>query len=206
VEIRVARETFPAATDIPPVTRFVQSGDTLTYVGVRCADAWCNVGAAGPPLVESVHKDAPGVPATAQAQVKGWFDEQQLAVPAGGGTLGPSQFATVVPEPNLEHIESFASPQLVARVYFPVENPVYKRKFGFAQGWNTIELQGTEGMDNWIATIKTSTGNPTTLPVMRKAHTIGSVPGTARFAWIGRDEWIWIACKIGCCLIESNDT
>lgn len=194
---------------VPPVTRWVQSGDTLVYIGVRCGNLWCNIGAAAPPaVVAPLHVGVAGDPGTPQSRVKGWFDEQELGVTASGvPPLRPTRFATVIPASNLQDIKSFERPRPVASVYFSETVPDYARKFGFAKGWSQIRIMGLTTSREWEAEITDPSGRIHKRKVLRTPHTIGSVPGSARWAWIAhdRDEWIWIACELGCCLIEAGD-
>jgi hypothetical protein len=213
-DIEVAAEA--AVTDpseIPPVVRFVQ--DTLlTYLGVRCGAQWCNIGArtlANVPTPKHLYDV--GTPSTVQAHIKGWFDEQQLGIPNPAATprISPAAYSSVIPEPNLGSIglnafdtEGPAMP--VARVFIPANGlERYYKKFGFSPGWNYIALKGKPGDILWHAFVRNSNGETIMLSSFRHPHTVGSVPGTARWAWFDNDEWIWVACDIGCCLVQANE-
>ena len=97
-------------------------------------------------------------PAIAQADTKGWFDEQQIAIQSSGTPpVTPMAFATVVPVPALASItlaQFNKEPMPVAMVFMSDSVNQYFRKFGFTPGWNLIALQGAAAASSpWGATI-----------------------------------------------------
>ena len=78
------------------------------YIGLKCGSGWCEVGrgaADGQPMsLSPVYKSASAAAPTPQeVGVKGWYDEQFLAVAGPGGTLVPSGLrATVIPHQKLK--------------------------------------------------------------------------------------------------------
>jgi hypothetical protein len=197
---------------IPPVTRFVERSDMVPNIGVRCGTAWCVIGAGGPGDVPAaVHAGAPSTPPGAQSTIKGWFDDQHLAISnaASPHGLAPSIRASIVPEADLasKHLSDFSAGfVLVARAFFPgpatATLPAKYAAFGFTPGWNRIELKETGG--TWQARITTPGGTSVLRVASRVEHTMFSVIAAARWAWRDTDEWIWVACDNGCCLIEPN--
>ena len=214
-----AAPPIPVTTDdsaeapgtIPAVARFVQSGDTATFLGVRCGALWCNIGASSPREIPPPSHLLASPPSTAQARVKGWFDEQQLGVPSSDGLgITPAAFATVIPVAGLKAITAGqfqASYQPVAKVFVSDTMSKYQSRMGFSKGWNTIAISGSEASPNWTAEVTDARGRKRYLYVHRFPHTIGSIPGTARWAWTWRDkdEWVWVACLVGCCLVQSSE-
>jgi hypothetical protein len=212
VEIAVAQASFsvPVGT-IPPVTRFVQETEKSALLGVRCGSSWCDVGAASGGVPISILESRGDIPAalqkTPQVTVKGWFDEQHIAVDAAGHTppLTYDIGAAVVPLPGLRHIslDKYASGyQDVGYVYMPKTLPKYQERWGFKQGWNKISIKGSG--DSWSAVITDPDKREHTRTVYYTPHTLGSLPGTARWDWMDGDEYIWISCDVGCCLIDNG--
>jgi hypothetical protein len=209
----VAEDSVGDPSLIPPVVRFVQDTVVGTYLGVRCGRMWCDIGAqaaTGVPVPQFRYDFS--APATVQARIKGWFDEQQLGVPFDTPALlkvRPAQWASVIPEANLgdTHLNVFEGGFApVARVYIREGLSEYARKFGMTPGWNYITLTGKASSIFWSAAVINSLGQTTPLNAFRHPHTIGSIPGTARWAWLDHDEWIWVSCDVGCCLIQAGDS
>jgi len=107
------------------------------YIGIGCRERWCEIGNDGVP---SPNYDDPAMPPQhrRKLQIKGWYDEELLAVkPASGAGLVPSPvFGTIAPEPGLEarttgdyHNRWIPA----ARVYLTGSLAPYQTKFGFTQ-------------------------------------------------------------------------
>ncbi|MFI5227749.1 MAG: hypothetical protein ACHQWU_01695 [Gemmatimonadales bacterium] len=206
---------------VPPTTRFVQRADQATMIGVQCGTAWCIIGASSLADVPTPVHTTAGLPPGFEPQVKGWFDEQELGLPgaagvppiqpARGGTPtspGAPIFASVIPVPGLADstLGQFADHFVkVGAVFMPDSVEKYATRFGFLSGWSTIELSGQRGDARWYARITDSKHGVHYRFVSRHPATIGAVPGTARWAWNDNDEWVWVACDIGCCLIEPGN-
>lgn len=209
----IAEDSVGDPSLIPPVVRFVQDTAIGTYLGVRCGRVWCNLGAPRQSSIPvPIHRYDFSAPSTAQARIKGWFDEQQLGVPFDTPTplkVRPAQWASIIPEANLgdTHLNVFEGGFApVARVFIREGLSEYAKKFGMTPGWNYITLSGTSSSVIWSAAVVNSLGQTTPLYAFRHPHTIGSIPGTARWAWLDHDEWIWIGCDVGCCLIQAGDS
>jgi len=98
----VDRGPTMSTSAIPPVARWDwDARNQRQYIGIRCDDAWCKV----------EPKAAPGgvfLPSTlasgAPTAVKGWYDEQLLAVPPAGMlpvTAVSGIMGSLIPEPDL---------------------------------------------------------------------------------------------------------
>jgi hypothetical protein len=78
------------------------------YIGLKCGAGWCEVGRGGtdgkPMSLSPVYKSSSALTATPQeVGVKGWYDEQFLAVAGTDGKLVPSGLrAAVIPHPKLK--------------------------------------------------------------------------------------------------------
>ena len=130
--------------NVPPVGRWDEdpvSGEQ--YIGVACGDAWCEVtrtrhyvssprygiGNTGTPRQRAVFA------------IKGWYDEQRLAVhPAGNpsGPLLPAPFrGTVVPDARLDSldVDDFRDKWVpAARMSLTANSVVYQAKYSLSQG------------------------------------------------------------------------
>ena len=144
-ELRV-RETLKDKYDssaIPPVARW-DWDDTHKeqYIGLRCGNAWCEVGrpreGGKPDFVSSPPDLDPGTgpidgPSRVRA-IKGWYDEQHLAV-ENGLTVRPGRVvASVFPDPDLKSRDSADYHhrwQTVSHVAFKGHSSLYKTKFNF---------------------------------------------------------------------------
>lgn len=127
------------------------NGGQSQHISVRCGDAWCDVmptDAAGP--VPDLRPD--GVPADAMADLKGWYDQQYLAVPdpAKPGSLMPGPtLATYVPARGMGN---FTQPQfdewrVVGYIHLGGESAHYKDKLNLEPGWNTVSMRRGELTD-----------------------------------------------------------
>ncbi len=94
--------------DYPAVARW--DYDTVNkqyYVGIKCGAAWCEIGANGAqPFTPSSPMPVPESSTAAERRViaiKGWHDQQNLAMDNSGGEAIPSGIvAEVIPTPDLE--------------------------------------------------------------------------------------------------------
>jgi hypothetical protein len=101
--------------DYPPVARWdadTTPGHYLQYAGLKCGDAWCEVGPATfrPSLGRS--SGAATAHDRRVVEIKGWYDWQQLQMPTPGGNGPPSSvFGFATPDPALDtlQIPSFQS-------------------------------------------------------------------------------------------------
>jgi hypothetical protein len=145
-KLSVIRTSNGTSGDYPPVARW--DWDVVNkqqYIGIQCGDGWCEVGAPGArPFTPSPgHWASTGAPpgVTRVLTIKGWYDEQFLALPNGGGGAEPSAVkATIIPDPNLvsRHRSDYTGSWVrVAHVALLVGNggtaaaAYYKQKFNF---------------------------------------------------------------------------
>lgn len=110
------------------------------YVGIKCeSKRWCEVGV--PDFKSSpAHPSQPSWSKDARRsrEIKGWYDEQQLAVPSSPGskTLAPSVIGTVFPAAGLKTRSlAYYKDQWreVAYVSLSAPNPHYRDKFNFVR-------------------------------------------------------------------------
>lgn len=211
---------FPHAADYPPVTRFIESADTRTFIGVRCGNRWCDVGAKWPELPNTVLDGIAQAGKSARWRVKGWFDEQHLAIADANQHLRPRQLAALIPSDSLSLFDSTAYDhawKLVATVYFPDPptgkyGDTGKGGYGWTQGFNKVWLHSMvvplrEGVDTvkWMSAFGDDPGGAAHFnDVVRTDHrNLGlPVPWTARWRWVDNDEQMWVACLMGCCMVK----
>lgn len=138
-------------SDYPPVARWDWDPDSLEqYIGIKCGDAWCEVGDSG--FVSSqAHPSSPPVdnvsggtlsPAELSRVfgIKGWYDAQQLAVGTGDAP-GPA-WGVIIPHPALgradHNLSSYFRPWVHVATAVLTDN--YPSKLNFKRGANKIYL------------------------------------------------------------------
>jgi hypothetical protein len=191
---------FPEHADYPPVGRFSEAEDGQPLLGVKCLNAWCEF---GPP---NFRPKPPGHPnRSRQGRIKGWHDEQLLAIRTDAGVLVPGVRAALIPDSNLvrrgegDFLNQWVP---VATLYFPADpGPKYSR-WGLSKGENLLELTDSAGV--WRARITPEGGTPRKwLRVKRTPHDDAIVPGTARFRWTRSDDGVWVPCGQACCRTDG---
>ena len=93
------------AADYPPVARWDwDAKDSTQYIGIQCALAWCEIHDPNTGFESSKsYSGEPTAPAAVRrvVEVKGWYDEQRLALPSGSAPLVGDFTATFIPDPHL---------------------------------------------------------------------------------------------------------
>jgi hypothetical protein len=241
-ELRVTPVSLAAgldAADVPPVARWDWDPEhKLQYIGIQCGNRWCEVSADrfvasrgfgvndGP-----TQKPVPGHPPVKPVgkhrrvwMVKGWYDEQYIAVaPATKGDLEPGKvLATIFPHGQLDELNDKSDFQVgwipAATVRLSADVPGYEHKRNFTRGDNEIDLceNGTGNCRDehgntpagctpsagglWFARIKSGRGITHYVCVTRREHK--NVTATARWRWLNNDETTWIRCANGCCTLS----
>lgn len=209
--IAIVDPAFPNASDLPAAARFGEAQNNIPIFGLRCAAAWCEFGPSNFQDRPPKHRTTPGntLPPSRPANVKGWHDEQRLAVPRPGGGLEASTFyASVTPIANLEHTDhtNFQSFQQIATIWLsadPPPNSDYATKWHLRRGATVLEMRADATGTTWQARIRGDTLSR--LLVHRADHGAGAiVPGTARWRWSDQDEYIWVRCSTGCCSVRAQ--
>ena len=122
----------PSPREFPTAARWDWSSEgNQQYIGVRCGDAWCEIGdstfAPSPRYARGgIDQDADRV-----INIKGWYDEQYLAEIQPQLRPGPVK-ATIIPHPHLKSAR-FTSPGWDTVAYVALDGPsaYYANKFGF---------------------------------------------------------------------------
>jgi hypothetical protein len=208
-KLKVIRTT--GHTEYPAVTRWDRDKDGKYYITMKCGDGWCDVG-----LVDALRGSAAlAVDGLAPAEravrsIKGWYDQQTLAVPAGVDKVRPQKIVgTVIPAPGLT---AFAFARGVEERVATIEIgnlEQYQSKLGLEAGRNDLYLVRNGPTDNdWVAYMGPP-GDPNRkrLYVKRHDHTGQgfTIPGTTRWRWLAKDETIWVRCLYGCCQVQEDD-
>lgn len=123
-------------------------GGRSQHISIRCGEAWCDVmplDATGP--VPDLLPD--GFPADAMTGLKGWYDQQYLAVPGPTGTPGlvpGPTLATYAPVAGLSALttEEFDRWHVVGYIHLDGASPHYKEKLNLSEGLNTVSLHHGE--------------------------------------------------------------
>ncbi len=195
----------------PAVARFGESAAGNPLIGVRCLNAWCEMGAGTfdlrPPLPVTFGDYSP------RATIKGWHDEQILSirrltpVPRFVPTSPPLR-AALVPREGVEALspaDFSAGWQRVAELYLETAPPTGSKyaSWGLQRGKNSIDLRQFA----WGWTVRMTPpapGAPRVWRVVaRDVHLDAGIPGTARFRWTTGDDGMWVPCGQSCCHVEA---
>jgi len=234
MEVREIRHNGFSPNDIPPVARWDwDPRHEEQYIGIKCGPiTWCEI-SRRPGQVSSTVTSNAALPLAERRtlEVKGWFDEQDLDVPAAAGPLEPSGvIGTAYPHPDLGSYDetAFASTwRPVAVIRLSAMQSVYDSKFGLKAS-NDPKRQNVVSLCNGD---RTSCGVPVTAPdcgyaslwwakidppgatsryrcVSRHDHSAAAlangfrVPAAARWHWIATDATLWTRCAEGCCQVN----
>lgn len=144
--LSVIRTAGLGASDYPPVARWDWDPvNNQQYIGIKCGAAWCEIGARGdkPFTVSAGHAPTAGSTVVPNVlAVKGWYDEQFLAIKNDAGEMIPSGLrGIVIPDPDLvtKHKSNFEQDGWVPVAYVGLETmsggadaaKYYKQKFNF---------------------------------------------------------------------------
>lgn len=140
--------------DYPQVARWDwdRSGNRQ-YIGIGCRDAWCEIGRDFQPS-QNYDNGSPSAHDRRTMQIKGWYDEEFLAVndpaPGNSGLVPSGMVGTIVPAPGLDKLiedQQYTSWQPVAEVWINAPVGPYAKKFNFATtkapgktAYNTIAM------------------------------------------------------------------
>jgi hypothetical protein len=224
--LAVRDATYGNASDVPGVARFHEgakgSAKGLTYFGLKCGDSWC---VALPATMNKADTTPPFHAKPGKSRkwlVHGWHDVQHLgvgrlstAVPEKPVTLDKTLEGSVVPDDSLglRDVSEFKVWIHVATVQFtkkPDGTP-YATRWNFVQEDNELYIkQDSKSATGWIGkVVNARTGRSKAaeyaLVVKRDPHPGENLPGTARWAWWEKDEYIWVRCGDGCCWVSPPE-
>jgi hypothetical protein len=199
---------------IPPVARW--DWDPVHerhFIGVKCGRAWCEVG-------KAAFASSPTYPPTAATQhIKGWYDEQQLALP-GAVHLNPGRQARIIPVSGLANLTAAdfhcgaSCPRtagwvpVATALYNDTGDAIYATKMNLHAGRTaqiSMRSMDSSGTIIWQSRI-ISQKDTAYKKVFRVDHHGFNIPATARWFWRENDEMMWIKCLAGCCSVTSDDS
>jgi hypothetical protein len=209
VSLRLARfedATCCASADaFPGVARWdYDNSNQNQIIGVKCGNGWCEVGKG----VTYGNSHTGGT----KRLVKGWFDEQRLAIRPAAGPLKPWQqsVASVFPSDDLE---SYGTPQDFRYKWVPVgtiESPAAYGRLeikGHPRIPSELYLMWFELTDKWYALMVSydpaGRRYSSMFAVNMVPHPGMRIPGVARWGWEDEDESIWVRCANGCCQLTG---
>ena len=195
-------------SDYPGVVRWDRDRDGNYYMTMKCADGWCDVGLPNPA------RKTPALTVNAAMSVankrvrtiRGWYDQQVLAVPAGAMSVRPQRFVgTIIPNSGLGDAtfdDGVWTP--VATIELEDNIDKYSTQLGVKRGPNRVYLRQVGA--SWEARIDGSDGTHRWFKVTRHGHEGENfkIPGTVRWRWMANDETIWVRCLEGCCEVEVS--
>ena len=241
LSVRPIPDGVLSGPDLPPVVRWDRDPDTgHQYIGVRCGQWWCEVGepggfhssrpavdeAAGSAYLEAF-QDFPGLSVAISTRerervigVKGWYDQQVLAVMDDGKLTPSGVTGTIIPHPALDRAEltkeHFKEWKPAAYIY--VDAPYPGKRLPLPQGLTELDLcHGTAATcgistvpgacvgisgEAWWGRLR-SAGREVEYRCLWHDATKQVIPaGSARWRWLEDDETTWVRCVEGCCTTQ----
>jgi hypothetical protein len=206
--LRVTRHVYGnmKPNEYPGVTRWDMDQAGHYYITMRCGAGWCDVGLEEPARASRALTLGDGIsePERRVRTIKGWYDQQVLAIPSGENVRPQAIVGTVIPVPGLADLPFDATTYLQVATIEIGDIPQYKSKLGLKRGTNLLFMRG-EG-DNWDAYVQAPDGEKKYLKAHRHGHEGQgfNIPGTVRWRWLSKDETIWVRCLEGCCQVQED--
>lgn len=206
LQVNAERRTGSAQFfDYPTAARFADDSVDRTVIGLKCIAAWCEVGPRGFKTIGPRHERDTSVPHDREHGIKGWHDEQRLAVMVGGVITPSKMRASVIPARDLDQMDEddyLGKDVQVGTVWFPDDpdrGSDYYQKWGFRKGQNRL-FGRKVAADEWTGYVLQAGSNKKyPVGVIRRTHWDVALPGTARWRWSSKDEVIWYDCGGACC-------
>jgi len=227
--------------DYPDVARWDwDARHRRQYISIKCAPIWCEItGKAGtfeasPPMTSSAtfpSNAGPAMPDNSRrrtVEVRGWYDEQQLATTGASGLVPGPVRGRIWPAKGLgtynddAAFEPVVSNRWVLSAYVNVTADYFKGgRLLLHEGDSRISLcHGsvdkcrvdretlpakckTGAWDWWSRIDPPNGGRPYYFCVTKTSHTGHEIPAAARWRWDEGDETMWIRCTAGCCKLEA---
>ncbi|HEV7596001.1 MAG TPA: hypothetical protein VGO33_13480 [Gemmatimonadaceae bacterium] len=214
--VAVLSDHFSHDADVPAVARFDTDAAGVPIISFRCLNSFCEVGVTTESNVRT--PDRLKRPHQAQAKwdpahggdrkiiVKGWHDEQALAVRGTDWIWRASEIRALIrPNPKAADYDAakFAGQwQTVGtiEIFDPVPRTNKYHDWGLRKGNNVVQFTYDPPGTHWKVQIKTDSG--TVVPwyfIERTVHHDLTVPAVARFRWTVADDGIWAPCGNACC-------
>jgi hypothetical protein len=196
---------FPGESACPAVGRFDVDGDGNPVLGFKCLDAFCEIGTTRARRPSHIPPGNANVPQGERrvSVIKGWHDEQVLAIRDQYGTWRPSGVGAIIkPEPAAAAYDASDFDhqwRKVATIWIHdlPETSKYAKVWKLANGANEVWYQ-FDGKD-WKAEIRRRNFRHPWRYMKRTFHHDVAVPATVRFRWTGLDDGVWAPCGNACC-------
>jgi hypothetical protein len=226
LELRI-RPKQVATDTVPRAARWEWDPNRLEqYIGVACDGEWCEIGRKGfrsapdPDTRWVPSAPGPGSTMSAAHRIRGYFDEQELAVPKPGASpTDPLMLsgvrATFFPAPNLGVVTDFKGPRYVGTMIINKHHTKYEKMYGLVPGKAThvflvrkTDAAGNpllydDGTERFQAVFETNGALPVKKDFKRRSHPGPyGVPPMVRWRWKWDDETTWVKCLEGCCSTE----
>jgi hypothetical protein len=219
--VAVRHPRFNASSDYPPVARFdVDASEKLPVLAFKCLAAFCEVGPAEPKNVRAPWglkrpdpnkaewhvADGDGFSMSRAGRrvrvIKGWHDEQHLAVRIGNQWTRLKVRATLIPEPSVSNFNAADFLNTWTKVAsLVIDGDLVGTKYArwrLRTGSNDVRIQSTAA--GWHAEIyRGDNDRKLWINTGRMLHYDAAVPPTARFRWTRMDDGIWVPCGNACC-------
>lgn len=222
--VEVQEAAFSRPSDYPPVARFAEDVSGRPVLAFKCLNAFCEVrrnhGQAqvrAPRTLPNPIDNTNGLHRV--RAVKGWHDEQELALrQAGGDWVSSGVRASIVPDTGILNYDSAAFHDVwIPAANIVIHSPLTSGKYydwGLRTGQNHVAVKFDTAVRKWIVGIfDTFNAGPipgTTPPRVtwkmreRMLHKNAAVPLTARFRWTVGDDGIWFPCGNSCCRSDGE--
>jgi hypothetical protein len=215
--IAVKSNRFSGDTDYPAVARFDTDINGHPLMSVRCLNAFCEIGVAtekgvrAPDHLNRPNSNAakwdPLVGGERQKIVKGWHDEQALAIRGTDYVWRASDVkALILPEPDAAQYDSanFHNQwKTVGTIQIDKAVPTTSKyyRWGLRQGDNKLQFRYNPANTKWEAQVISPSGAaPIPWGLMeRTVHHDVTVPAIVRFRWTEADDGVWAPCGNACC-------
>ncbi|HUF25914.1 MAG TPA: hypothetical protein VMM18_02935 [Gemmatimonadaceae bacterium] len=197
--------------DYPPVARFSEAVSGQTLLGVRCLNAWCEIGPAGADSNATFSiRPSSATGSDRASRIKGWHDEQLLARVDGGALKPTTVRAAVVPQPGMGELsaQDFEA-EWVHAADIIIAGSLAGTKYdtwGLRSGRNLFWLW--KDGSRWRARVTNPSGGNAKewRNVGRELHFDAAVPHTARWRFTSYDDAIWVPCGQACCRADDVQT
>ena len=217
--VPVRSKRFSRDEDVPAVARFDTDVSGSPIMSVRCLNAFCEIGVTAEKYVRT--PDNLNRPNQSEAVwdpvlggdrkliVKGWHDEQHLAVLGADYNWYSSDVKALI-EPDSRAAEYDSADfhdqwRTVGVIQIDAPLPVTSKyyRWGLRQGRNKLEFRyNSKNKPNpiWEAHIVQPKGGIVDwYSNVRTVHYDVTVPAITRFRWTEADDGVWAPCGNACC-------
>jgi hypothetical protein len=214
--VAVRSNRFSHDADVPAVARFDTDASGVPIMSFKCLNRFCEVGVSTESDVRTpdrlTRRDQtraewdPAAGGDRKVIVKGWHDEQALAVRDQNLVWRSSEVRALI-RPNPKAADYDAADfhdqwRTVGAIEINNSVPAANKyhDWGLRKGNNVVQFKYDTPSAQWKVQIKTDSA--TVVPwkfIERTVHYDVTVPQVARFRWTAGDDGIWAPCGNACC-------